>query len=493
VYVSEYSIPEKILGGQQYELSATIKNDGEIDATLLLEFGSIDEFKSEEIILPAGQSTTLKQTVKFNNPGVQFIEVRTYAIIGGEKYLLNYAGKGTYVQTERKAKLSFDRLEFADEPDDKINQYDKVKLRIYIRNEGDTATNVKGKLSSGIENLSVSDSDVFYSAIATGDVIAPMEDIFEIETTIVEAKEQKLKLELIYTDSETRNKELEIPLIITGGGPECTQSIECSEIQACENDQCAEISCINGYIKNHQCIKYECVADTDCENDSTCDQELHACVPPRCTSNLQCEDNEICSAGACHKAFTIVAVPLGFSENNKNTFLNYAEQELTSFRDISPLRESNIEGKNLRVHYVDPSLCAEATQCSWSNDRSCSREIVSCVQNAGLVGVADKLVAVSNKPIGACGFAYIGGFWSVSLAGCSGTIKHEMGHQLYLEHIKGCGNPASACSGPNAVDCNDQGFKKDVMSYCPSRDHYGPQAYKYIKGKYFDRILGDFG
>mgnify|MGYP001575850057 FL=1 len=104
--------------------------------------------------------------------------------------------------------------------------------------------------------------------------------------------------------------------------------------------------------------------------------------------------------------------------------------------------------------------------------------------------MADKVIAISSSGVGSgiCGFAPIGGFWSVNMLGCTGTPAHEIGHQLDLYHIN-CGSPASACMGVNAADCNDPDFRTDIMSYC-GETHYGPQAYKYLKIKYFNRILG---
>ena len=56
--------------------------------------------------------------------------------INGEKYLLNYRGKKTYVQAERKAQLVFDRIELIGEGGNEINQEDTVKFKVLIKNNG---------------------------------------------------------------------------------------------------------------------------------------------------------------------------------------------------------------------------------------------------------------------------------------------------------------------------------------------------------------------
>src|SRR3989344_723118 len=204
VYVSAYDLPEKIVGGKEYNISITITNDGEVSADLLIEFGSIDEFFEEKTKLEPGESTTVKMKVKFDNPGVSLIEARAYALISGEKYLLNYRGKKTYVQGEREAKLIFDRIELINEGDNKINQEDSVKFKVFIKNDGDTATDVKGELFSNIENLNILDFSVSYITIVSGDSIVSNEDVFEIETKNLAIGNYNVNLKLSYIDSENR-------------------------------------------------------------------------------------------------------------------------------------------------------------------------------------------------------------------------------------------------------------------------------------------------
>jgi len=280
VYVSGYDLPEKIISGKSYDVSITITNDGEISADLLIEFGSMNEFFTEKTTLNPGKSTTVKMVVRFGTPGVSLIEARAYALIKGEKYLLNYRGRKTYVQAERKAKLIFDRIELVGEGDNEINQEDVVKFKVFIKNEGDTATGVRGELSSSIEKINVLDSSVSYVTIASKDNVAPFDDVFEIETKGVDTGDYELNLKLSYVDSENREKKIQIPITISEGGDSCTKDVDCLNTQTCENNRCVEVPCECGYIKNRKCVHYQCCFDSQCKKDMICNQKTHKCEVP---------------------------------------------------------------------------------------------------------------------------------------------------------------------------------------------------------------------
>jgi len=289
IFVSDYSLPDKVIAGKSYDVSATIKNDGDVDANLLIEFGYLDEFFSENAALNAGQSKTVTKNVKFNNPGVSLIEARVYAIINGEKYLLNYRGKGTYAQEERVAKLSFDKLELVEESDNQINQDDKVNLKVFIKNNGDVATSIMGYLSSNISGLTILNSNVSYGLLGRDDS-SSSSDLFKIETKNSLIGNYTLNLKLVYTDSENREKLLNVPIIINAGGDACTKDADCLDAQTCQATKCVEVSCKCGEIKNHQCNKYACCSDADCgKGFNKCNLTTHNC--------LKCSDINCCSEG----------------------------------------------------------------------------------------------------------------------------------------------------------------------------------------------------
>lgn len=277
IYVSNYDLPEKILSGKEYEVSITIKNDGDVSANLLIEFGSTDKFFTKETKLNPQESTTVKMNVKFDDAGISLLEARAYALINGDKYLLNYRGKGTFVQEERKAILKLNKIELVNEGDNAINQEDKVKLKIYLTNDGETATNIKTELISTIDKLNIINSKIDYVTIANKDNYAPNDKFFEIETKGIDTNNKELILKVDYEDSEIRTKEIQIPLTIQSGSDSCLSDSECLINQICSNKICKEISCECGEIIDHKCNNYACCENSQCTKDSICDITSHSC------------------------------------------------------------------------------------------------------------------------------------------------------------------------------------------------------------------------
>ncbi len=274
VYISDYQIPEKIIEGKEYGVNITIENDGDVSADLVIEFGSVDSFYEEKTTLNPKQSTTVHMNVKFDNLGISLIEARVYAIIDGEKYLLNYNGKKTYTQTERKAKLVFDRVELFNEDDNLINKNDNVKLKIYVRNQGDTATYVTGELISETEGIHILNSNISYFTILNDESFAPERDAFVIETTGSLVGNLTLKLLIRYYDSEIRETKLDVPILISDL-PEI-----CNEISCTKNQSLLSLgnTCSCGYIApNNKCVNYECCSDNMCKENNICNLKSHKC------------------------------------------------------------------------------------------------------------------------------------------------------------------------------------------------------------------------
>jgi len=277
VYISDYSLPDKVFSGKNYDVSATVKNDGDVKADLILEFGYIDEYVSENITLNPGETKTIKRNVKFNNPGVSLLETRVYALINGDKYLLNYQGKKTYTQEERLAKLSFDKIE-TNQNDNKVQLKGKSKLKVYIKNDGEIATNITGILTSNSEGLIITNSNLFYSLINRGESLAQQEDNLEIETNGKNSGSIDLSLSLTYMDSDNRQIKLTVPLNINDKIEPCKEDNACMDTQTCNNGVCTEITCEDGFIRDRQCIKYDCVRDSQCPEASKCDTNIHRCI-----------------------------------------------------------------------------------------------------------------------------------------------------------------------------------------------------------------------
>lgn len=211
-----------------------------------------------------------------------------------------------------------------------------------------------------------------------------------------------------------------------------------------------------------------------------------------CRTNNECADNEVCSNGQCRSAYTIAVVPLGYASGEYDAFYNAAQPEVQLVAQYIPMNN-----QYLRVHYVNPSVCANL-QCT-DVCRDCQSTSTECARRAGLVGVADKVVAVSKgdvatyingQPLLLCGCAAgIPSYTSVSRSRlyvtggvyCYQTVIHELGHQLGLYHVNAVGNEGGACQGPNAADCNDANKMTDIMGYAWPQDHFGPAANTYLR------------
>jgi hypothetical protein len=204
-----------------------------------------------------------------------------------------------------------------------------------------------------------------------------------------------------------------------------------------------------------------------------------------CTSNLQCEDNQVCSSdGECKKAFTLVVTPYGYSEGQMSVFKQDAEGMVNDF-----LAKAPVDAEEVRVHYVDPKVCADISCDSNANAcTDCNNKASQCARKAGLRGVADKVAAVTRESLAQefngqswelCGCAAsINSLSSItrSHAWCAQTFAHEVGHSLGLYHIDATGQEAGACNNPNAADCTESGKVTFVMGYGRPRSNFGPAA-----------------
>lgn len=68
---------------------------------------------------------------------------------------------------------------------------------------------------------------------------------------------------------------------------ECGEDADCSEKEECKNNLCQRVECSCGYIEDHECISYQCCADSDCE-------PLQACVDNACVDHYECASDDDC-------------------------------------------------------------------------------------------------------------------------------------------------------------------------------------------------------
>lgn len=137
---------------------------------------------------------------------------------------------------------------------------------------------MNANLLSNITNLNITDAIVSYVTLVTGDSIAPTNDVFELNANGVDGGNYELTLKINYIDSESRETEIKIPIVVSQGGDSCSSDAECSDTQICKENKCVEVECVDGFIKDKQCFKYECVRDSQCSNLQICNSQIHACV-----------------------------------------------------------------------------------------------------------------------------------------------------------------------------------------------------------------------
>ena len=110
---------------------------------------------------------------------------------------------------------------------------------------------------------------------------------------------------------------------------ECENNTGCSTDQICENFKCINITCSYcEYIENHECIKYECCEDKDCEDNYSC--KNHQCIKQEEKEAIIIEDNtdaELRTIEETNEPETKYTPP---AESESTNILGYAIKNLPS-------------------------------------------------------------------------------------------------------------------------------------------------------------------
>jgi len=278
IIIKSFSIPKNITTGNSYPISIIVSNEGNITGNLIVAVESLGVNESKQIRLEPKESDTVTIDIIFYNSGISNVEARVYAIVNDVKYLLSFDTKTIFVKESKIANLLFNNIELVDEPDNKINQDDIVKLKISLLNKGTwLASNVKGELSSSLPEIETIQSKGNFGIIPKN---AFSNSIFEIKTSNAKVGSAKLMLTVSYMDGlGDHSTTFEIPITITEGSEACKADSDCLENQMCSNNRCVAVPCECGEVINHQCKQYACCNNLDCEEGYVCSFEKHICEP----------------------------------------------------------------------------------------------------------------------------------------------------------------------------------------------------------------------
>ena len=363
VNVVGFNLPDKMIAGKTYDVSVVVKNEGTVGGNMIIEVASLEEFVDEEAFLGHGESKTINLKVNFKNTEVSLIEARVYALINGVRYLLVYSGKKAYLEPERVAKLSLDRVEFVDESDNQINQNDEVKLKIFLKNTGNyPASSVKGKLKSSSDGIEIFQADADYILIQNGQNVAPS-DSYIIKTKDIQPGQYSLTLDVNYEDSEKRTAFFDVPLSTVAGRDVCSKDMDCAYNEVCRKGKCEVVSCECGFIKDKQCIKYECCSDTECSELATCNKDIHKCVQKSGCINL-------IRNGPSKDKFDFLFIGADFSSNEelKEEVLKLLDLNGNSgyhgFFSIEPFKSNKLKFNAWMLNAEDFPILKQNSDCS---------------------------------------------------------------------------------------------------------------------------------
>ena len=457
VNVIGFNLPDKLIAGKTYDVSVVVKNEGIIGGNMIIEVASLEEFVDEETFLGPGESKTINLKINFKNTEVSLIEARVYALINGIRYLLVYSGKKAYLEPERVAKLLVDRLELIDESDNQINQNDEVKLKIFLKNTGNyPASSVKGKLKSSSDEIEISQADADYILIQNGQNVAPTNP-YIIKTKDIQPGQYILTLDVNYEDSEKHTVSFDVPLSTVAGRDVCSKDMDCADNEVCRKGKCEAVSCECGFIKDKQCIKYECCSDSECGGLATCNKDIYKCVQKSGCINL-------IKSGPSKDKFDFLFIGADFSNNEelKEEVLKlldlYGDSGYNGFFSIEPFKSNKDKFNAWMVNAQNYPTLKENSDCS----NFCSEIVGSPKKYESVCPEKDvTIVLFKNKKFRSCAGGNIQ--WD-SLA-CQDPedrgrlILHETGHTFGLADEYTEPPLGSRPWGPNCAE-NIQNAKK---------------------------------
>lgn len=220
---------------------------------------------------------------------------------------------------------------------------------------------------------------------------------------------------------------------ILSNDEECRVNQDCSDKQYCSSNACVDVlSCECGVIRNHQCNKFECCKNSDC-NSNQCDLNLNFCI-----SSSPCK--KLISSGSSKDKLDLLIVGdggfRGYSELNEfvNKLFNgftytYANSDRTiSERGVFSYEPfvSNLDRFNVWV-YHDTRLSGTPNFKKPSKAKNLNDYYVLCpeIEDVGVVYTKTSFRS----------FAYFGEGSHLSMTKSFpdvGLYLHELGHSTFL-------------------------------------------------------------
>lgn len=276
VIIKNFTLPVRIFENEEKEAKVVIENIGGVEGEVIVKISSMELETNKTLLLLPGEKEEIIFPIKFPTEGVKQVEVRVYAKVDGNIFLLDYRSKKLYVEKRLRAQLIVEKVEVVDELDGVINSIDRVKIAVYLKNIGNlVAGNIKSILSSTHPRIKIIEHEYNYKVIIPE---ASEPGYFEIETENVEVGTYNLEMSINYSDFTGRYSfTAKVPIFIQSGSNVCVSDEECLPSEICEGGQCKKIECECGRIINHKCMPFECCSDLDCEEGYVCDR--HVCKP----------------------------------------------------------------------------------------------------------------------------------------------------------------------------------------------------------------------
>jgi len=211
---------------------------------------------------------------------------------------------------------------------------------------------------------------------------------------------------------------------------------------------------------------------------------------PRCMSETDYKDKTICKGA--EGVFDVFIVPVIVRDSN--AYKKSADEFIQNFMAKSPFKDCDDKWDRVKFWIAELTDCPDEAGASGGcgHCSSCISIGGKCARKMeGKFGVAyDKYIVLTTSGgwTGGCACSLSCPGSSSSVHDCNDNVcipTHELGHQLGLCHVQGCGAGGACMSGcPNKNDCNEPDKVDFIMDYCAPMKKFGPQGYNFMKTQF---------